>query len=100
MKATIKMDYEEYQNLLDLIKEQENCINEFRKQPNVVLVDSRYGYSIGSHHVPRVTGDEEKAKQMMKSEFDNLLIRYDGLESQYNELKKKNNNTKKSFWSK
>ena len=75
---TIKMDYSEYEEMVSLIKTQQDTIEEFKKQPNVVLVDERYNYGMSNRNwysgrIPKVVSDTEKAKEMMKEEFDHLF---------------------------
>lgn len=84
---TIKMDYLEYEEMIKLIKIQQNTIEEFKKQPNVVLVDERFNYGLRNRNwysgkIPKVVSDTEQAKQMMKDEFDNLFQRTIILEDQ------------------
>ena len=100
---TIKMDYSEYEEMVELIKTQQDTIEEFKKQPNVVLVDERYNYGCGNRNwysgrIPKVVSDTEKAKEMMKEEFDHLFKETRELEEQIIRLQQPKQKVKKKGW--
>ncbi len=45
MKKEIKMDYEEYKIMIQLIQVQKTQIEEFKQGENIVIVDKRYNYA-------------------------------------------------------
>lgn len=74
----IRMEYSEYEAMVELIKEQQNTIEEFKKESRVVLIDKRFsGYnsriSWYNSGVPKIISvDDTLAKEYLKTEFDNL----------------------------
>ncbi len=100
---TIKMDYSEYEEMVKLIKTQQDTIEEFKKQPNVVLVDERYDYGCRNRNwysgrIPKVVSDTEKAKEMMKEEFDYLFRETRELEERIIREQPKPKAEKKGWW--
>jgi hypothetical protein len=74
----IRMEYSEYEAMVELIKEQQKAIEEFKKESRVVLIDERYsGYNSRidwcNNGVPKIISiDAKLAKEYLKTEFDNL----------------------------
>jgi hypothetical protein len=85
---TITLDYSEYEEMVKIMKIQHDTIEELKKQSNIVLVDERYDYGIRNRdwyngRIPKVVSDTNRAKEMMKNEFDQL---FDELMKYYEEL--------------
>jgi hypothetical protein len=74
MAKEIKMDYEEYEEMLTLIKDQNEVIEKFKNAKNVVLIDNRYSTrSLFSLSVPRIAAtDDLLAKEYLQNDFDLL----------------------------
>lgn len=72
----IRMDYSEYEKMVQTIKEQQETINELKKDSKVILVDHRFESCSRLEWLcggcPKVIGDEKLAKQYLKDEFDSL----------------------------
>lgn len=99
----IRMPYSEYEEMIKLIKEQEDFINEFKKDSKVVLIVSELSYGITNRLIPRIiTTDELLAKEYLKEEFNKLSNSVKELNSRYFNLQKDERHKeekKKSWWS-
>lgn len=96
--------------MVDLIKEQKEKLKEFEKGSNVVVIDYRRSYVYREHEsdpfrlmkgeIPEITGDSEKAKEMLRDEFENLCDKVDKWKEsvtrmyQYNPDSQEKNNRK------
>jgi hypothetical protein len=78
MKTIIQMELTEFQQMEEMISAQQKTIEELKKNENIVLVDNRFNYTpektrwFSMYHIPKVVGNEQKAKEMMKQEFEEL----------------------------
>lgn len=72
------MDYSEYEEMVELIKEQQKTIEEFKKESRVVLIDERFSgdkfrLNWSNNRVPKIIStDESLGKEYLKNEFDKL----------------------------
>lgn len=78
MTKILQIDYDEYQNLLNIVKTQEELIKEFKKDRRVILIDERYSYRTmhSFQSIPKVIGDEVLIKEFLNAEYEtaaNLL---------------------------
>ena len=91
MEKELKMPLKEYQEMVDLIKKQNEVIAEFKKESRIVLIDNRYhGVGYSSYGIPRIiSADEDLAKEYLKKEFD-------ALHENYNSVKKSLENYQKA----
>lgn len=98
----IKMDYAEYEAMVELIKEQQKTIEEFMKESRVVLIDKRYNHYNSTfiylcHNVPKIiTTDESLAKEYLKKEFNELADQF--IEVKGNLSKLQDKPKKCRFW--
>jgi hypothetical protein len=107
MAKEIKMDYEEYETMLNLIKTQNEVIEKFKKGSNVVLIDNRFGgfdsrlASLGVF-IPRIVAtDDLLAKEYLQEEFKYLERRLEDAEQRIKSYKdhiKELTAPKKSWW--
>jgi hypothetical protein len=99
----IRMNYAEYEEMINLIKTQQDAIEELKKQSNVILVDERHSHGpmgrfFYSSRIPKIVGNSDKAKQMLKEEFDLLYIQTRNLESRIVERETNQNKKNWSLW--
>ncbi len=100
------MEYSEYEAMVELIKEQQKAIEEFKKESRVVLIDKRFsGYnsrkSWCNNDVPKIISvDETLAKEYLKTEFDNLSKQFVEVKESLIRLQQENKpkERKKSSW--
>ena len=101
----IRMEYSEYEAMVELIKEQQKAIEEFKKESRVVLIDERFsGYNSRiswCNNIPKIISvDENLAKEYLKTEFDNLSKDFIGVRENLLRLQqeKEPKKYKKSSW--
>ena len=69
MKAKqIIIDYNEYEEMVSLIKKQKEAINELKKDSRVILIDTRHDFN----GCPKVIAGEQLAKEFLQKEFECL----------------------------
>jgi hypothetical protein len=102
----IKMPFEEYETMVNLIEAQEEAISKFKKGKNVVLVDERiyitFRLSGYNARVPKVivNDNEDLAVKYLQAEFDSLhqdFLDYKGRVERA-EAEKKQIPERKSLW--
>ncbi len=108
MAKEIKMDYEEYEAMLSMIKDQDKAIQELKKESKVVLIRLRHGYGMDDRFNPLacsvpdiVTTDELFAKEYLQSEFDEASKKLRDAEFEIRMLRQKKfpvPERKKSWW--
>jgi len=84
----IKMDFAEYQDMVDLIERQRNIIEEFKKDSRAILFyefPSRVSYNV------KVIADEEKIKEF-------LIERFEEINSRLNDVIKENRGLKDELY--
>ena len=69
MERTATMPMAEYDDLVKGLQSQTELIKELKKQDHVVLIDERYS---SGYNIPRVICGEDKAKEYLKNDYDNL----------------------------
>jgi pyruvate/2-oxoacid:ferredoxin oxidoreductase beta subunit len=99
----IRMPFEEYEKMVELIQTQQNQIDEFKKGGNIVIVDDRYDYAPNRFNwfcgrVPKVIGDETKAKEMLQTEFNHLHDDMKSMQEEIRRLQKEQKPQKKRWW--
>ena len=104
----IRMQYSEYEAMVELIKAQQNAIKEFKKESRVVLIDERYSsynskLNWFNNGVPKIVAtDELLGKEYLKEEFDNLSKSFIEVKESLLRLQEQKQNkskqSKKSFW--
>ena len=80
----VKIDYQEYQDMLAVIEKQSILIEEYTKSDEPVIVDNRFEYKRYSYHnwsarIPKIM-HAKKGKEYLQNEFDELYARADELE--------------------
>lgn len=99
----IRMDFNEYEKMVELIKTQQNQIEEFKKGDNIVVVDERYNYAPDRFNwscgkVPKIVGNESKAKEMLQAEFNHLHDEMKSMQEKIYRLQKEQKLEKKGWW--
>lgn len=104
----IRMDYSEYEMMIQTMKNQKEVIDEFKKDSRVVLIDNRYFHgtanSFLNYGCPKVIADENLAKEYLQQEFDALSehlveARSTIVRMQEETWKKPKKEKKSSWWS-
>ena len=74
---TITMELSEYEEMLAVMKQQQEVISQLKDQSNVILVDNRY--NVNTHieawpniEIPVITVGEDNIVSNLKGEFDSL----------------------------
>ena len=102
----IRMEYSEYEAMVELIKEQQKAIEEFKNESRVVLIDKRFSdYNSRivwcNNGVPKIiSNDATLAKEYLKTEFDNLSKQFIEVKESLLRLQQENKpkERKKSSW--
>ena len=99
MEKELKISLTEYEEMRDLIKEQDDAIRTFHeeKEEGVVVVNMAYGHNIMGFHVPRITGGKE-AKEFLQAEFKSLQQEFSNLRASYARLLTEKKKEKKGWW--
>lgn len=94
----IKMDYDEYVAMVDLVNKQQEQLEVLKKASNVVIIDTRINDAPSldwfSGRVPKIIGSKEDAKELLQDEFDALYKNLVFAQRDIRNLRSK----KKSFW--
>ena len=99
----IRMEFKEYEKMVELIQTQQNQIEEFKKGSNIIVVDQRYNYAPNRFNwfcgkVPKIVGDESKAKEMLQTEFNYLHDEMKSMQVEMKMLQKEQKPEKKRWW--
>jgi hypothetical protein len=101
MKKLI-IELKEYESMIDTIQKQQEVINHFEEQSNVVLIDERYSreyfYDCIRVRIPLIRAkDESLAKQYLQDEFESISKYIDKVSYDMKKEEKEEKNNKK-WW--